>query len=77
MEKSKTDRINELAAKKKVFGLTPEEEKEQYALRREYIDEFKGNLKSQLESIRVIDEDGNRLTAREYNRTLKEDKKQR
>ncbi len=71
MEKAKMDRINELARKKKSVGLTEEEAAEQQVLRREYIDEFKGSLRSQLESIRVIDDDGNKLTAKEYNRTLK------
>lgn len=67
MEKAKIDRINELAKKKKTTGLTPEEADEQQRLRREYIDEFKGSLKSQLDGIRVVDDEGNKFTAKEFN----------
>ena len=41
MEKSKVDRINELARKSKCIGLTPEEKEEQAQLRAEYIADFK------------------------------------
>ena len=41
MEKSKVDRINELARKSKSVGLTPEEKEEQAQLRAEYIADFK------------------------------------
>ena len=74
MEKAKIDRINELAKKKKTTGLTPEEADEQQRLRREYIDEFKGSLKSQLDDIRVVDEEGNKLTAKEFNIKRRENK---
>lgn len=53
--KEKIDRINELARKKKESGLTEEELLEQALLREEYIDAFKQNLKSQLESIEIVD----------------------
>lgn len=55
--KEQIDRINELAKKKKTVGLTEEEQAEQKALYREYIDAFKANLKSQLETIEVVDDD--------------------
>lgn len=71
MDKAKIDRINELARKKKSVGLTEDEALEQQKLRREYIDEFKGSLRNQLESIRIVDDDGNKMTAVEYNRKLK------
>lgn len=51
------DRINELAKKKKTLGLTEEEQAEQKRLYREYIDAFKANLKAQLETIEVVDDD--------------------
>ncbi len=51
-------RINELAHKSKAEGLTEAEKEEQAKLRREYIDSIKGNLSSQLESIRVKEPDG-------------------
>ena len=50
------DRINELAKKKKTLGLTEEEQAEQKRLYREYIDAFKANLKAQLETIEVVDD---------------------
>lgn len=53
----KIDRINELAKKKKTLGLTEEEQAEQKHLYREYIDAFKANLKAQLETIEVVDDD--------------------
>lgn len=56
MTEEKIARINELAKKKKTQGLTDEENIEQAALRREYADEFLGNLRSQIEGIRIVDE---------------------
>lgn len=50
--KKLTERINELAKKNKEEGLTLEEQKEREALRREYIDRYKNNLRAQLEQIR-------------------------
>ena len=47
MEEQKIARINELYHKSKAEGLTAEESKEQQILRREYIDSFKRNLRSQ------------------------------
>lgn len=70
MEKNKIDRINELAKKKKSDGLSTAEALEQAELRRQYIDEFKKSLREQIESIRVIDDDGNALTAKQYNQTI-------
>ena len=52
-------RINALAKKKKAEGLTPEEQAEQQKLRKEYLAEFRANFKSQLDNIRLVDEDGN------------------
>ena len=57
MEKEKIDRINELAKKK---DLTEEEKLEQKQLRQEYIDEYKNNLKAQLDNTYVLDENGNK-----------------
>lgn len=54
------ERINELARKQKTVGLTDEEKEEQKILRQEYIDAFKASLKSQLDSIVVVDEHGNK-----------------
>jgi uncharacterized protein YnzC (UPF0291/DUF896 family) len=54
-------RINELARKHKTVGLTEEEKLERDRLRRQYIDAFKNSLRSQLDSIRVVDRDQHRI----------------
>lgn len=53
-------RINELYNKSKLVGLSEEEKKEQSFLRNKYIAAFRANLRGQLESIRVVDEQGNK-----------------
>lgn len=58
MEQYKIDRINALAKKAKTEGLTPEETAERQALREEYIAEFRGSLKAQLDNTLVINPDG-------------------
>ena len=60
MDKKKIDRINELARKKKSVGLTEEEQTEQAALRKEYLDGYRENLKEMLDSIVVQEKDGSR-----------------
>ncbi len=52
------DRINELYRKSKAEGLTTAEAEEQARLRREYIDAFKANLRSNLETIKIQQPDG-------------------
>ena len=49
-------RINELAHKKKSVGLTPEELAEQQELYKQYLGNIRGQLKSQLDNITVVDE---------------------
>ena len=51
-------RINELAAKNKAEGLTPEETEERAKLRRIYIESVVGNLKGQLEHTTIVYPDG-------------------
>jgi len=58
MTEEKIARINELAHKKKSEGLTPEELEEQAILRREFLDDVRGNLRSQLNNIDIVNEDG-------------------
>ena len=60
MEQKKIDRINELARKAKAEGLTPEEETERAALRREYIDSVLGSLRGNLDNVYFVDEKGNK-----------------
>ena len=53
----KIERINELARKAITEeGLTEEEKAEQQTLRREYIDSFKANLRTQLEQIEFVED---------------------
>lgn len=52
-------RINELYHKSKAEGLTDEEKAEQKKLREDYVVAIKGNIRSQLENIKVVDENGN------------------
>ncbi len=58
MEQKKIDRINELAKKQKSEGLSEEEKKEQFELRREYIEAYKKSLIEQLDNIRFVEPDG-------------------
>ena len=51
-------RINELAAKNKAEGLTPQELEERDRLRRIYIDSVKANLVGQLENTYIVRPDG-------------------
>jgi len=60
MENSKLERINALAKKAKTEGLTPEEVAERDILRREYINEFRQSLISQLDNTYIVDEQGNK-----------------
>ena len=60
MEQHKIDRINHLARKHKTEGLTPEEEAERAALRREYIDSFRASLRAQLDNTIIVEPDGTR-----------------
>lgn len=55
-------RINELAKKKKAGTITKEELDEQQKLRQEYLKQFRSGFKSQLLSIKVVDEKGNDVT---------------
>lgn len=61
MDEIKIQRINELARKSKTpEGLTEQEKAEQKILRQEYIASYKRNLVSHLESIYIVDENGNK-----------------
>ena len=54
----KIKRINELYHKSKSEGLTEDEKAQQAALRAEYIANVRANLKGQLNSITILNEDG-------------------
>ena len=54
-------RINELYHKSRAEGLTDEEKVEQKKLREDYVAAIRGNIRSQLENVRVADENGNEV----------------
>lgn len=58
MNEKQIARINELYHKSKSEGLTAEEAAEQKQLRADYIEAVRGNLKSQLENVSVVNPDG-------------------
>ncbi len=58
MTDKKIARINELARKSKAEDLTEAEKAEQQALRREYLDEIKASLRSQLDHTSIKEPDG-------------------
>lgn len=58
MEESRIQRINELYRKSKKEGLTEEERMEQAALRSEYIQAVRANLRGQLNNMSVLNPDG-------------------
>ena len=58
MNRQDIERINELARKMKSTGLNLAEAEEQKRLRRQYIDEFKENLKATLDQVYIEREDG-------------------
>ena len=55
MEKEKINRINQLAKLSKERALTAEEKREQQELRKEFIKEIRADVRSQLESIEIVD----------------------
>lgn len=64
MEKSRIDRINELARKARAEGLTEEEILERDRLRREYVAAFRENLVAELENTYIVDAKGNKRKLR-------------
>ena len=60
MDKKKIERINELARKKKAVELTEAETVEQAELRREYLAEYRENMKAMLDNLVIQEQDGTR-----------------
>ncbi|MCI7262551.1 MAG: DUF896 domain-containing protein [Clostridiaceae bacterium] len=58
MDNTKIDRINELYHKSQSVGLTEEEKAEQAALRKEYIETIRKNMRGTLNSISIREKDG-------------------
>jgi len=58
MDNERIKRINELYRKSKAEGLTDAEKEEQALLRKEYIADFRRNLRGQLDNIDILEADG-------------------
>ena len=58
MTDEKIQRINELYNKAKNEGLTEEEKEEQQTLRKQFIADFRNNLRGQLDNISIKEADG-------------------
>ena len=58
MDAEKIDRINALYHKSQSVGLTEEEKIEQAALRKEYIEAVRRNLRGSLNNISIKEKDG-------------------
>ena len=58
MTNEKIQRINELYKKSKAEGLSEAELREQAILRKEFIEDFRRNLRSQLDNIDIKEADG-------------------
>jgi len=67
MEKSRIERLNELAKKAKTSSLSEAELAERELLRKEYIASFRSNLKATLDNTVIIDKNGNRRSLRKDN----------
>jgi uncharacterized protein YnzC (UPF0291/DUF896 family) len=55
MTREMIERINLLAKKSKQEGLTDEEKAEQQVLRQKYVEYIKGQVRQQLDSIKLVD----------------------
>ena len=58
MDEAKIERINELARKAKNGALTPEEQTEREALRKEYLEVVRASLRAQMDRIVIVEPDG-------------------
>jgi uncharacterized protein YnzC (UPF0291/DUF896 family) len=75
LSKEKIDRINELSLKSKSDELTASEKIEQKNLREEYIQSVRSSLKSNLLSVKVVDEEGNDVTPNKLKKAKENRKK--
>lgn len=58
MEKERIERISALTALSRQRELTPEETAEREALRKEYIADYRENMRQMLQNVRIREEDG-------------------
>ena len=72
LDPKKIERINELARKKKTVGLTQVEQDEQFLLRQEYLEAFRGGMRNHIEGLKIVDEEGNDVTPDKLKQIQKE-----
>lgn len=72
MDQKKINRINELAKKKKMKGLTPAEKVEQAQLREEYIEGYRRSIRHHIEGIKLVDEEGRDITPEKLRQVQRE-----
>lgn len=65
-------KLNDLAHKAKAGTITKEEEEQQRALRKEYLENFRAGFKTQIENMRVFDKKGNEVTPEKVRKIQRE-----
>ena len=68
----KIERLNALARKKKVEGLSAEEAQEQQILREEYLQNLRYGMRNHIEGMKIVDEDGTDVTPDKLKQIQKE-----
>lgn len=58
MNENDIKRINELYHKSKREGLTEDEKKEQTALRKQYVESIRKNIRASLDNVSIVEPDG-------------------
>ncbi|WP_417900480.1 DUF896 domain-containing protein [Bacillus haimaensis] len=71
LSKEKIARINALSKKSKAEGLSMEEAAEQKQLREEYIKTFRASMDNTLQSVTIVDPEGNDVTPEKLKETKK------
>lgn len=72
LSEEKMKRINELANKAKEQELTEPEKNEQQALRKEYLEVFRGGMRHHIEGMKVVDPEGTDVTPEKLKQIQKE-----
>jgi len=62
LTREKIERLNDLAKKKRLGVLSAQEAQEQQALRKEYLENFRGSMRETIENTTVIDPNGTDVT---------------
>lgn len=65
------ERINYLSRKQRSEGLTPEEQKEQAKVRRQYLDGIKSQMRATLDNITIVDpEELSQVESKDFNKLI-------